>query len=97
MRRKTAAQQCCIKSLHLTPFFEPRHLIIDGQNLRTIKFNRILDDQLTIAVLSKGAININDTNNMPVSDRQRLLKTLIDVEEKKAEEMRRLTEARKSK
>lgn len=72
-------------------------MIIDGQNLRTIKFNRILDDQLTIAVLSKGAININDTNNMPVSDRQRLLKTLIDVEEKKAEEMRRLTEARKSK
>lgn len=72
-------------------------MIIDGQNLRTIKFNRILDDQLTIAVLSKGAININDTNNMPVSDRQRLLKTLIDIEEKKAEEMKRITEARKSK
>lgn len=72
-------------------------MIIEGQNLRTIKFNRILDDQLTIAVLSKGAININDTNNMPVSDRQRLLKTLIDIEEKKAEEMKRITEARKSK
>lgn len=34
---------------------------------------------------------------MPVSDRQRLLKTLIDIEEKKAEEMKRITEARKSK
>lgn len=72
-------------------------MIINGQNLRTIKFNRILDDQLTIAILSKGAININDTNNMPVSDRQRLLKTLIDIEEKKAEEMQRLAQARKSK
>lgn len=72
-------------------------MIINGQNLRVLKFNRILDDQLTIAILSKGSITINDTNNMPVSDRQRILKTLIDIEEKKAEEMKRITAARSKK
>ena len=70
-------------------------MIINNQNLRTIKFNKILDDQLTIAILSKGAITINDTNNMPVSDRQRLLNTLIDVENKKAEEIKRMTSRKK--
>ncbi len=72
-------------------------MIINGQNLRVLKFNRILDDQLTIAILSKGSITINDTNNMPISDRQRILKTLIDIEEKKAEEMKRITAARSKK
>ena len=70
-------------------------MIINNQNLRTIKFNKILDDQLTIAILSKGAITINDTNNMPVSDRQRLLNTLIDVENKKAEEIKKMTSRKK--
>lgn len=70
-------------------------MIINNQNLRTIKFNRILDDQLTIAILSKGAITINDTNNMPVSDRQRLLNTLIDIENKKAEELKKISASKK--
>ena len=70
-------------------------MIINNQNLRTIKFNKILDDQLTIAILSKGAITINDTNNMPVSDRQRLLNKLIDVENKKAEEIKKMTSRKK--
>ena len=65
-------------------------MIINNQNLRTIKFNKILDDQLTISVLSKGAISIADTNNMPVSDRQRLLNTLIDIENKKSEDLKNL-------
>ena len=70
-------------------------MIINGEELRVIKFNKILDDQLTISILSKGAISINDTNNMPVSDRQRILKTLIDIEEKKAEEIKRISLPRK--
>lgn len=70
-------------------------MIVNNQNLRTLKFNKILDDQLTIAVLSKGAISITDTNNMPVSDRQRLLNTLIDVENKKAEELKKLSQKKK--
>ena len=70
-------------------------MIINGEELRVIKFNKILDDQLTISILSKGAISINDTNNMPVSDRQRILKTLIDIEEKKAEEIKRIPLSRK--
>lgn len=70
-------------------------MIINGEELRVIKFNKILDDQLTISILSKGAISINDTNNMPVSDRQRILKTLIDIEEKKAEEIKRISLSRK--
>ena len=68
--------------------------MINNQNLRVLKFNKILDDQLTISVLSKGAITITDTNNMPVSDRQRLLNTLIDIENQKAEELKKMTASR---
>ena len=70
-------------------------MIINNQNLRVLKFNKILDDQLTISVLSKGAISITDTNNMPVSDRQRLLNTLIDIENQKADELKRITAQKK--
>ena len=70
-------------------------MIIDGQTLGSIKFNKILEDQLTISVLSKGAITIADTNNMPISDRQHLLNILVDLEEKKQAELRRLADMRK--
>ena len=58
--------------------------------MKALKFNKILDDQLTISLLSKGAISITDTNNMPASDRQHILNVLVDLEKRKQEEMEKL-------
>ena len=79
-----------MKSRHRKTFFEPRHLLINGVNLRTLKFNKILDDQLTISLLSKGSISIEDTNRMPASDRQHILNTLVEIEQKIQEEMNKI-------
>ena len=58
--------------------------------MRTLKFNKILDDQLTISLLAKGSISIEDTNKMPASDRQHILNTLVEIEQKKQEEMNKI-------
>ena len=52
-------------------FFEPP-LMINGVPLKVRLFNDILDEQTTIALLSKGAISISETNCMPPSDRKRI-------------------------
>ena len=78
----------------MSNFFEPP-LMIDGGNLNVRLFNDILDEQTTIALLSKGAISISDTNNMPASDRRRILKNLLDIEEKRRQAMQNLTTSKK--
>lgn len=45
---------------------------------------------MTIALLSKGAITLTDTNNMPASDRQHILNTLVDIEKKRQEELEKI-------
>ena len=65
--------------------------MIDGVNLNVRLFNDILDEQTTIALLSKGAISISETNNMPASDRRRILKNLLDIEEQRKQAMQNIT------
>ena len=40
--------------------------------------------------MSKGSISIEDTNRMPASDRQHILNTLVEIEQKKQEEMNKI-------
>ena len=70
-------------------FFEPA-LIIDGVNLKQRMFQDVLDEQTTIALLSKGAITISETDNMPPSDRPRILKLLQQIEERKQQEFNKV-------
>ena len=67
-------------------FFEPP-LMINGIPLKVKLFNDILDEQTTIALLSKGAISISETNCMPPSDRKRILKNLLDLEDRKRKDL----------
>ena len=69
-------------------------MIIDGISLKVRKFNDILDEQTTIALLSQGAISISETNNMPASDRRRILNNLLEIENKKQEAMQKITNSR---
>lgn len=78
----------------MSNFFEPP-LMIDGVSLNVRMFNDILDEQTTIALLSKGAISISETNNMPASDRRRILKNLLDIEERRKQEMNKITAPKK--
>lgn len=64
--------------------------MIDGVSLKVKKFNDILDEQTTIALLSKGAISISETNDLPASDRRRILKNLIDIENQKKESLKQI-------
>jgi len=70
-------------------------LIIDGVSLNVRLFNDILDEQTTIALLSKGAISISETNNMPASDRRRILKNTLDIEEKRKQAMQNISKPSK--
>ena len=69
--------------------------MIDGVSLNVRLFNDILDEQTTIALLSKGAISISETNNMPASDRRRILKNLLDIEEKRKQAMQNISKLSK--
>lgn len=69
-------------------------MIIDGVSLKKRKFDDILDEQTTIALLSKGAISLSETNNMPASDRRRILKNLIDIEQQRQESIRQIQKGR---
>lgn len=64
--------------------------MIDGISLSTRKFNDILDEQVTIALLSKGAITVSETNEMPPSDRRRILNMLMEIEQRNAEQLQKL-------
>lgn len=69
-------------------------MIIDGVSLKIRKFNDILDEQTTIALLSKGAISLSETNNMPASDRRRILKNLMDIEQQRQEAIKQAQKSR---
>ncbi len=43
----------------------------------------MLKEQLLIGVLSKGAVSLEDTNNLPINDRRILLTTLQKAEDDK--------------
>ena len=43
----------------------------------------MLKEQLLIGVLSKGAVSLEDTNNLPINDRRILLNTLQKAENDK--------------
>jgi hypothetical protein len=45
---------------------------------------------MLIGVLSKGAITIQDTNDLPINDRRILLSTLQKAEDEKAKRMEEL-------
>nr|DAQ00231.1 MAG TPA: hypothetical protein [Bacteriophage sp.] len=69
-------------------------MIIDGVSLKKRKFDDILDEQTTIALLSKGAISLSETNNMPASDRRRILKNLMDIEHQRQESIKQIQKGR---
>lgn len=63
-------------------FFEPRILIKD-KPLTVIKYEEVLKEQLLIGILSKGAVTLSETNDLPVNDRRILLTTLQKAEDEK--------------
>lgn len=70
-------------------FFEPR-AIINGKPYKSWKYEEILKEQMLIGILSKGAISIQDTNDLPINDRRILLTTLQKAEDEKAKRMEEL-------
>ena len=69
-------------------FFEPNQIIDKGPNkgkpYKVWKYEEVLKEQLLIGVLSKGAVSLEDTNNLPINDRRILLTTLQKAEDDKA-------------
>jgi hypothetical protein len=63
-------------------FFEPAQ-IINGKPYKVWKYEEVLKEQLLIGVLSKGAVSLEDTNNLPINDRRILLNTLQKAENDK--------------
>lgn len=72
-------------------FFDPA--LTDEQKFQ--KYEYILKEQLLIAYISKGAITITETNDMPIHDRKILLQTLRQIEEDKKKKLDELREKRK--
>lgn len=58
-------------------------------------YEEILKEQLLISYLSKGAVTISETNNMPINDRKIILTTLRQAEEAKKKHMEELREQSK--
>lgn len=79
-----------------TSFFEPRILIKD-KPLTVLKYEEVLKEQLLIGILSKGAVTLTETNDLPVNDRRILLKTLQDVEDEKRHKLEEIQQQRQSK
>ena len=50
-----------------------------------------------IGILSKGAIGLSDTNDLPVNDRRILIVTLRKAEEEKAKQLEDMRQLRASK
>ncbi len=57
-------------------------------------YEQILKEQLIIAYLSKGAITLTETNDMPINDRRILLATLQQAEEDKKKRLEELKQQR---
>jgi hypothetical protein len=70
-------------------------LTINGRPYASVKYEDILKEQLLIAYLSKGAITITETSNMPINDRKILLNTLRQAEDAKKKRLEELKEQRK--
>ena len=77
-------------------FFEP-DVIIDGKPYKVWKYEEVLNEQLLIAMLSKGACTVDTTNYLPVNDRRILLKTLQKAEQEKQKRYEEMKEARDAK
>ena len=74
--------------------------MIDGIPYSSYKYEQILKEQLLIAYLSKGAVTLSETSDLPINDRKILLTTLRKAEEerkKKLEEIRVNMNKKKSK
>ena len=70
-------------------------MTIKGRPYNSVKYEDILKEQLLIAYLSKGAITITETNNMPINDRKTLLHTLQQAEEAKKKRMEEIKQSKK--
>jgi predicted transposase YdaD len=68
--------------------------MIDGQPYSFFMYEQILKEQLLIAYLSKGAITVTETNDMPIHDRKLLLNTLRQAEEEKKKKLEELKKTR---
>lgn len=75
-------------------FFDPA-LIVKGKPYKSFKYEQILKEQLLIAYLSKGAITISETNELPINDRKILLTTLRKTEEEKKKRLQEMREQQK--
>lgn len=60
-------------------------------------YEQILKEQLIIAYLSKGAVTLTETNDMPINDRRILLATLQQAEEDKKKRLEELKQQRQIK
>lgn len=60
-------------------------------------YEQILKEQLIIAYLSKGAVTLTETNDMPINDRRILLATLQQAEEDKKKRLEELKQQKQIK
>lgn len=74
-------------------FFDPAW-IVNGKPYNSFMYEQILKEQLIIAYLSKGAITLTETNDMPINDRRILLATLQQAEEDKKKRLEELKQQR---
>lgn len=70
--------------------------MIEGKPLSVIKYEEVLKQQLLIGILSKGAVPLDATNDLPVNDRRILLTTLQKVEDEKRQRYEELKQQRNS-
>lgn len=70
-------------------------MIIDGQPYSFFRYEQILKEQLLIAFLSKGAVTLTETNDLPIHDRKILLDTLRQADEERKKKMEELEASRK--
>lgn len=71
--------------------------MIKGQPYGVYMYDQILKEQLLIAYLSKGAITVSETNDMPIHDRKVLLATLQQAEEAKKKHLEEIERENKAK
>lgn len=69
--------------------------MINGRPYSSYKYEQVLKEQLLIAYLSKGAVTLSETNDLPINDRKILLNTLRQVEEEKKKRLQEIKDARK--
>lgn len=69
--------------------------MINGRPYSSYKYEQVLKEQLLIAYLSKGAVTLSETNDLPINDRKILLNTLRQVEEEKKKRIQEIKDAHK--